>query len=49
MIGARETENTIGNGFRPRDLGLIMATKFYRISLNNPSKRVADLRELLIH
>ncbi len=28
VIRARETENTIGNGFRPRDLGTNMTTKF---------------------
>ncbi len=29
VIDARETENTIGNRFRPRDLGINMATKFH--------------------
>ncbi len=29
VIGARETENIIGDGFRPIDLGINMATKLY--------------------
>ncbi len=29
VIGARETENAIGCGFRPGDLCINMATKFY--------------------
>ncbi len=36
VIGAREMENTIANGFRPWDLGINIATKFYpgaRVSL----------------